>query len=199
MSEEKSEYVDLSQLDEMPEDFQGAEEAGFVPKGNLLEVGWYHSPSRKISYKKKEGGNLSFQVEFGPDPGLRAPDGRMIKYPPRAYLSTKMYLPRDQEFKTSQVAEYLRECGIDPQKIQPQEFPLVMRDTQTIPLDVKIGAEDDQRDRPLIWKDGKQVPGPARAYTKDFLSPEGKLRPAIIKDGVTLKARNRVERFKKAR
>lgn len=192
----ENEYVDLSQMQNVSEVVGEIESGDYVPAARLIPPGRYISASRKITATVKPDGNITFQIDFPPEVGISsATDGRTWRYPPRTWISTRKFERKGSPGKTSQVAEYLKSCGYDPKKIDASSLILTIQESATVPVGVKIDWEDDAKERATVWKDGKQVPGPTQAYTRDFRQADGTFLPYTEKDGARLNARHRVGGF----
>lgn len=209
----ETQFVDVTQLEFTSEPVESED---FTQEDRfLIKPRTYISPSRKLSgtpkYKMDERGehvldgngnkiqeSLTFRVEF--TDGITDGNGTSHRYVPSTWLSTKTFSPRNGTGKTSSVAEYLRQFGYNPSRMNPREIQDALKASENLPVGVRMGLEDDSRDREKVMRNGRLVPGKRRAYTRDFnigTKEEPIWAATITKDGVQMSARPVVEGFKR--
>jgi len=184
-------YSDLTDLDLGSEEVESSDFVEGDP--NLITPMTYMNYSRNILARKKENGSISFQFEFD---SITDGNGHTYRYAPRAWASTTKFTPKGSKGATSGIALYLSAVGIDPKGLTGDALKQAVMASSTTPVGVKIGLEDDPRDRPDTIPGGKY--GKRRAYTRDFNKGD-KTTPVWVgvveKAGETLRARARVEGF----
>jgi len=113
------ENLTLDDVRNLPDDIPAAIESEDYSPFDLIPIGYYLSNSREIHPRKSAKGNLYYEVKF--TSGLENPEtGRIFgrgKYPERLFLFSNLRTREGKPGQTSDVAEYLRSCGIDPKGI----------------------------------------------------------------------------------
>lgn len=181
-----NEYQDLSEVRQVADDLraESADHSNFP----ILEPGVYENPSRTITAKLKDNGNITFKIVL--DGGLWR-DGRKFLASEITYVSTTQFSREGYPGTTSTAAEYLRKVGIDPKGGSVVDL---MAESQTIPVGVFIGRTNKTRK----LDDG--------SYEQEFLKTRDfntgtKDNPnwvtQIERDGVTFTAKHKVQSFQK--
>jgi hypothetical protein len=190
------EFKDLSEVELGSEPVETEDFVQADP--SLIQPGTYVSQYRRIAARKNPDGNTTFQIEFV---GGISNGDTTYQYVPRTWLSTVMWAPRNGQGKTSSVAQYLKALRL-PSNLTGDALRDAIAASQDKPIRADIGLQDDPRERQQVPHKriaGKMVPGPRRAYTRDF-NKGSREAPVYVgsieKDGVTLKAKATVEGFK---
>lgn len=114
-----SETLTLEDIRNMPEDVPDSIESEDYSPYDLIPIGYYLSRQREIVARKSAKGNLYYEVRF--TSGLEDPVSGtaygMGKYPERMFMFSNLRTREGKPGQTSDVAEYLRSCGIDPKGI----------------------------------------------------------------------------------
>ena len=110
----------LDDIRNMPEDVPETIESEDYSPYDLIPIGYYVSRQREIVARKgKDSGKLYYEVRFLS--GLEDPISSMLygkgKYPERMFMFPNLRTREGKPGQTSDVAEYLRACGIDPKGI----------------------------------------------------------------------------------
>jgi hypothetical protein len=184
-----SDELTLDDVKNMPEDHQELESSDYVDY-NLIPVGWYLSQQRKITPKKSaRTGKLWYEVTF--NGGLQdAASGRvhgMGSYPEKGGLFGNRYERDNRPGQTTDIADYLRACGIDPKTVTSTASAL--EQSQTLPVKAFVAWTNKTEKLPDgTWE--KET-----LKTKDFnkgtaQAPE--MVSTVTKDGRTFEARHKV-------
>jgi len=121
-------------------------------------VGEYTSRSRAIKARvNKEKGQVSFEVTC--EGGVLDGDGKAwaTKYPLKKWISTTPFKTKDRESgeeqpgTTSQVAQYLRACGISPKIDTFDDLIQAMVGSQETPVGVFVGWTDKRKQVDGEW------------------------------------------------
>lgn len=130
------ETLTLEDVKNMPEDVPAQIESFDYSSAVLIPIGYYFSPTRTITPKKSaKSGKIYYEVAF--NTGLQnSESGENFgtgKYPERMFLFGTQFSRTGRKGSTSDVADYLRSCGLDPKGItsvaealqQSQEMPVM--------------------------------------------------------------------------
>jgi hypothetical protein len=114
-----SETLTLDDIRNLPEDVPDSIESEDYSPYDLIPIGYYLSRQREIVARKSQKGNLYYEVRF--TSGLEDPETGMAygrgKYPERMFMFPNLRTREGKPGQTSDVAEYLRSCQIDPKTI----------------------------------------------------------------------------------
>lgn len=188
-----SDYIDLSELENRPEDLPENLETAEYQAFDLMPPGIYHSTTRSIKARPKPNGTVTFEVTF--DTGLQDANGRVWANgsgrKERTWISTTKFVRDNRPGASSTAAEYLRACGIDPKGVT--SIAEAMRISTSLPVNVFVGWTDrSERDAAGEWKN-------VGLRTKDFnqgTKEAPKYVPTLSVDGKTYRAQPKVSGFR---
>ena len=183
-------YQDLSSLPANGEAFNPDDlETSDYSDYEITPPGKYLSGNRKITFRQKEDGNLTFRIEFVG--GLIDPaTGRKVFRPDVTWASTKKFSRFNRPGQTSQVAIYLRAAGFDLDQVSSLQEAMLA--SENVPVSVVTGLEDKGK------PDGQGGYTNKGLKTKDFIGVDGKFTPQVMIDGEVYTAKPRVQSFAKA-
>lgn len=192
MSEEQ--VLTLDDVKNMPEDVPSTIESYDYSSSLLLPIGYYLSQSRTITPKKSQKGKIYYEITF--DSGLQNPETGesfgMGKYPERGVLFGTQFSRTGRKGSTSDVADYLRSCGINPKQIS--SVAQALQESQNLPVMCFVSWTN---------KTEKLADG---SWTKEVLkgrdfnkgtADEPDYVDTVTKDGTTFYARHKVVGFRK--
>lgn len=187
----------LDDVKNMPEDSPAMLESSDYVDYNLIPVGWYLSQQRKITPKKSQRtGKLWYEVSFVG--GLQDPETGKVhssgQYPERGGLFGNRFSRENRPGETTDVAEYLRACGIDPKSVKSTAEAL--QQSETLPVMCFVGWTNRTEKLP----DGTYEKETLK--TKDFnrgtaTAPD--YMPSVEIGGRVFEARHKVTKFQKVR
>ena len=189
-----SETLTLDDIRNMPEDVPDSIESEDYSPYDLIPIGYYLSRQREIVARKSAKGNMYFEVRF--TSGLEDPQTGMLygkgKYPERMFMFPNLRTREGKPGQTSDVAEYLRSCGIDPKGISSVADAL--GDSQGNEVMVFVSWTNKTERLPDgTWE--KEV-----LRGKDFNAgsiDDPEYKTTVVKDGVTYTARHKPVGFRK--
>ncbi len=165
-----NEFVDLTQMEidlDAPK-VRLASDDHYVPERPVPMPGRYFSPTRNIKVKPHKDyltqttdpNNWDFQIDFGRDGLLAGPGGKVVFGAPWAFIDTTPRKEFRGEGSGSGVKAYLVECGFDGvNEMGLAELQAAMLESQNRPVYVRLGFQDDRKERPE---------GAKRVYTSSF-------------------------------
>jgi hypothetical protein len=185
----------LADLKDQPEDVPEAIESSDYSPYDLMPIGYYYSASRTITPKTSRKGNRYFEVSF--DSGLEDVESGKVfgmgKFPERMFLFGTLFPRTNRPGQTSDIADYLRSCGINPKEITSVADAL--EQSQQMPVNVFVSWTNKTSKDPVTGEWEKEV-----LKGKDFNqgTPDApNYVPTAEKDGVTYTARHKPVGFKK--
>ena len=189
-----SETLTLDDIRNMPEDVPDSIESEDYSPYDLIPIGYYLSRQREIVARKSAKGNMYFEVRF--TSGLEDPQTGMLygkgKYPERMFMFPNLRTREGKPGQTSDVAEYLRSCGIDPKGISSVADAL--NESQGNEVMVFVSWTNKTEKLPDgTWE--KEV-----LRGKDFNAgsiDDPEYKTTVVKDGVTYTARHKPVGFRK--
>lgn len=188
------ETLTLDDVKNMPEDVPSNIESFDYSSATLMPIGYYISHSRVITPKKSAKGRIYYEVSF--TSGLQNPETGenfgLGRYPERMFLFGTQFTRTGRKGSTSDVADYLRSCGINPKGIasvsealqQSQDMPVMAFVSWTN----KTSKLDDG-----TWE--KEI-----LKGRDFnfgTADEPEYRDTVLRDGQTYTARHKVVGYRK--
>lgn len=146
----------------------------FQPKGFAPDhlPGVYRQEKRLITYKRKDDGNIVFEMSV---PLPRA-NGTFSQYPYKFWASTKTFEAFGGKGRTSGVAQYLDACGIDPKGLRKNDVIDLVLGTSEQPLGVEISWRDKYSER----SDAEKLNKKDLKKAKDFKLPDGTFQHQVI-------------------
>lgn len=189
------ETLTLDDVKNMPEDVPAQIESFDYSSATLMPIGYYISHSRTITPKKSQKtGRLYYEVTF--NSGLQNPETGenfgMGKYPERMFLFGTQFTRTGRKGSTSDIADYLRACGINPKGIS--SVAEALEESQNCPVMAFVSWTN---------KTEKLADG---SWTKEVLkgrdfnfgtADEPEYRDTVLRDGQTYQARHKVVGFRK--
>jgi hypothetical protein len=178
-----------------PEDAPDSIETQDYSPYELIPVGYYLSNAREIQPKKgKDSGKLYYEVRFtsgleDPSSGVSYGKGR---WPERMFLFPNLRTREGKPGQTSDVADYLRSCGIDPKGLASVVDGL--KQSLDVPVMVFVSWTNETERLP----DGSWTKEVCRG--KDFnmgTVAEPNYQTIIEKEGVSYRARHKAVGFRK--
>jgi hypothetical protein len=166
----------------------------------LIPVGRYISTSRSLqNVEKRDDGTASVTLSL--TGGITSDSGVTFgggQYPLRAWVNSKLFSFQGQPGSTSSLAQYLKACGFETAGKTVAEMLLMVPETLTMPVYVKIGRTD----KAVKQDDGSYKS--AGLKTKDFVIGNDEQGNRLFgatatKDGVTYAGKPRVEGFSRIR
>jgi hypothetical protein len=189
-----SETLTLDDIRNLPEDVPETIESEDYSPYDLIPIGYYVSRQREIVARKSAKGNMYFEVRF--TSGLEDPQTGMLygkgKYPERMFMFPNLRTREGKPGQTSDVAEYLRSCGIDPKGITSVADALMESQSHEVMAFVSWTNKTEQ------LPDGNWEKEVLRG--KDFNAgtiDDPEYKTTITKDGVTYTAKHKVVGFRK--
>lgn len=201
-----SQYLDLGTLAHVAEPLVEPIESSDFTTFKTMTPGWYLSRARKITGKQRPDGQFSFTIVF--EGGVENVEtGRVYadRFPLKTWRSSTPFQTKDREGnvipgKTSQIAEYLRYCGLTPKTIgTSDELIAMVNESQAIPVRVFVSRTDrrEKTENP----DGTVVYSSIGLKLQDFNTgtKEAPVWAEVVeRDGKTYKANAVVNSFGKA-
>jgi hypothetical protein len=189
-----SETLTLDDIRNLPEDVPETIESEDYSPYDLIPIGYYVSRQREIVARKSAKGNMYFEVRF--TSGLEDPQTGMLygkgKYPERMFMFPNLRTREGKPGQTSDVAEYLRSCVIDPKGITSVADALMESQSHEVMAFVSWTNKTEQ------LPDGNWEKEVLRG--KDFNAgtiDDPEYKTTITKDGVTYTAKHKVVGFRK--
>jgi len=189
-----SETLTLDDIRNMPEDIPDSIESDDYSPYDLVPIGYYLSRQREVSARKSAKGNIYYEVRF--TSGLEDPTSGMLygrgRYPERMFMFPNLRTREGKPGQTSDVAEYLRSCGIDPKGISSVADALQESQSKEVMAFVSWTNKTEQK------PDGTWEKEVLRG--KDFNAgsiDDPDYKTTITVDGITYTARHKVVGFRK--
>ncbi len=184
----------LDDVRNLPDDVPAAVESADYSPFDLIPIGYYLSRQREITPRKSQKGNLYYEVRF--NGGLEDLERGIVygrgRFPERLFLFSTLRTREGKPGQTSDVAEYLRACGLDPKGITSVADAL--KESQSQPVMVFVSWTNETEKLP----DGTWTKEVCRG--KDF-NKGTKTQPeyvtAIEKDGVMYHAKHKPVGFRR--
>lgn len=190
-----SDTLTLDEIRNMPEDIPDSIESSDYSPYDLIPIGYYTSRQREISARKSAKGNLYYEVKF--TSGLENPESGMLfgkgRYPERMFIFPNLRTREGKPGQTSDVAEYLRACGIDPKGITSVADALQESCSHQVMVFVSWTNKTEKDPATGVW--GKEV-----LRGKDFNTgsiDDPKYVTTVTKDGVTYEAKHKAVGFRR--
>jgi hypothetical protein len=190
-----SDTLTLDEIRNMPEDIPDSIESSDYSPYDLIPIGYYLSRQREIVARKSAKGNLYYEVKFSS--GLENPETGMLygkgRYPERMFLFPNLRSREGKPGQTSDVAEYLRACGIDPKGITSVADALQESCGHQVMVFVSWTNKTEKDPATGAW--GKEV-----LRGKDFNTgsiDDPKYVTTVTKDGVTYEAKHKPVGFRR--
>jgi hypothetical protein len=195
-----TETFDPSQLAALAESFDPsavAETADYKSgRGfKLREPGEYTNPYRTIiSSEKNDDGTISIGLELTGGLVDEAGTASDTRFPIRAYLSSRPFVPEAGKGHTTSLADYFRAVGVNPTGVPLAELLPILNDTLSIPARAYFTWTDRsvKNEATGKWESLK-------LKAKDFNTSGNPKAPVyastITRDGVEIKAKLKFSRF----
>ena len=189
------ETLTLEDVRNLPEDVPDTIESEDYSPYDLVPIGYYLSRQREIVARHgKKSGKLYYEIRF--TSGLEDPQTGMLygkgKYPERMFMFPNLRTREGKPGQTSDVAEYLRSCQIDPKGITSVVDALEESQSKEVMVFVSWTNKTEQ------LPDGEWEKEVLRG--KDFnvgTIDEPDYKTSVTKDGVTYTARHKPVGFRK--
>jgi len=185
----------LEDLKDLPEDVPESIESSDYSPYDLMPVGTYFSAARTITPKISKKGNRYYEVQF--TSGLEDTEAGKVfgmgKYPERMMLFGTLFPRTNRPGQTSDIADYLRSCGINPKGISSVADALA--ESQSMPVNVFVSWTNKTSKDPIT-----------NEWEKEFLkgrdfnqgTPDApNYVPTTEVDGVTYVAKHKAVGFRK--
>ncbi len=190
----EAENLTLDDVRNLPDDVPSSVESADYSPFDLMPIKYYLSRDREIIPKKSAKGNLYYEVRFTSgledlDRGITYGKGR---FPERLALFPGLRTREGKPGQTSDVAEYLRACGIDPKGIS--SVAEALKDSQSREVMVFVSWTNETEKLPDGTWTKEVVKG------KDFnlgTATEPHYVTTIEKDGVTYHAKHKPVWFRR--
>ncbi len=194
---------DPSSLAQLAEEFTAADvvETPDFDDSQLIPVGRYISTSRDIIEATKgvdkEGKEIA-KVTLALTSGVVSESGSMFgggKFPLKTWLSTKLFSYEGQTGSTSSLAQYLKATGVDVKGKTVGEMLLLVPETLTTPVYVRIERTDKAEKDEVTGKYNNR-----NLRTRDFVNGQDEngnptYASFVVKDGVTIQGKAKVGNF----
>ena len=185
----------LADLKDRPEDVPQTIESSDYSPYDIMPIGAYYSASRTIVPKTSKKGNTYYEVTF--TSGLEDVEGGKVygmgKYPERMFLFGTLFPRTNRPGQTSDVADYLRSCGINPKEITSVADALEV--SQQMPVNVFVSWTNKTSKDPATGEWEKEV-----LKGKDFNqgTPDApNYVPQVTIDGISYTAKHKPVGFRK--
>lgn len=189
------ETLTLDDIRNMPEDVPAQIESFDYSSATLMPIGYYISHSRTITPKRSQkSGKLYYEVSFtsglqNPETGETFGQGR---YPERMFLFGTQFNRTGRKGSTSDVADYLRSCNLNPKTIS--SVATALQESQDTPVMVFVSWTNKTEK----LDDGTWTKEVLKGRDFNFgTADEPDYRDVVVKDGVTYNARHKAVGFRK--